>query len=435
MIYLVFNKDEIKMRKIAIIGLGYVGLGLALELSKHNSVIGYDISKNRIHELKDNVDSNLLFSTEELSQAKVHYVSEIDGIKEADFYIVSVSTPAHFYELPNLDPLVKATEQLATVLKKGDIVVYESTVYPGTTEEVCLPILEKISNLQSPQDFSVGYSPERISPGDTTHTLVNTPKIISAQNEKTLAIVEEIYKSCCRIVYAVSNIATAEAVKILENTQRDINIALMNEFSEIMHAMNLNVHEIIEAAKTKWSFVHFKPGFVGGHCISIDSLYLAFKAKRVNVQHDLILAARKINDGITTFVKNELINLLIKNNISFHNCTVGVFGITYKENIPDVRNSLALKFIKEIKAAGINCKINDPLVNKNNIKSKYGLEIEEFDAVDDISVAIILVAHDVYRKAGLTKFLDKMGTKKIIIDIPNLFVDIKKSDNIHYWSL
>jgi UDP-N-acetyl-D-galactosamine dehydrogenase len=424
------------MRRIAIIGLGYVGLGLTQALSKQNPVIGYDISEDRIRELKDKCDRNHLFTSEELFKSNAHYVSNIEDIKNADFFIICVSTPAYYYELPNLEPLINATKQLATVLKKGDIVVYEATVYPGTTEEVCLPLLENISKLQVGSDFNIGYSPERISPGDSHHTLATVPKIISAQNEECLEIIASVYKTCCDTVYPVSTIQSAEAVKILENTQRDINIAFMNEFSEIMHAMNLNMHEILEAAKTKWSYVPFKPGLVGGHCISIDSLYLAFKAKRIGVQHDLILTARKINDGITKFIKHELIDILIKNDIGVKNCAIGIFGITYKENIPDIRNSIALKLIKELKLGGFDCQVNDPCADKKILMDQSPLKNEEFEKINNISVAIILVGHDFYREVGIEKFLEKMGKQKIIMDIPNLFIDCyKKYENIQYWSL
>ncbi len=424
------------MRQIAIIGLGYVGLGLALALSKNNRVIGYDISEARINGLKENYDRNNLFTSEELSQANIDYVSKSDDIKSADFYIVCVSTPAYYYELPNLEPLINATKQIAGVLKKGDIVVYEATVYPGTTEEVCLPILEEFSNLRVGEDFNIGYSPERISPGDSQHTLASVPKVISAQNEDCLNIIASVYKECCETLYPVSCIKTAEAVKILENTQRDINIAFMNEFSEIMHALGVNVHEIIEAAKTKWSFVPFKPGFVGGHCISIDSLYLAFKAKRVGVQHDLILAARKVNDGITKFVRHELIDIMIKKNIPVQNCKVGIFGLTYKENIPDIRNSMALKLVKELRLAGFDCLLNDPCADKTVLEEDYGFKFKSFEDIKDISIAIIVVGHDFYRKVGFEHFLDKMGSQKIVMDIPNLFIDTQKNyPNILYWSL
>lgn len=424
------------MRRIAIVGLGYVGLGLALALSKNNTVLGYDISKQRVNELRDNIDCNQLYSKEELSSCLLTCTDDLQAIKEADFFIVCVSTPAYYYEMPNLEPLENATKKLATILKKGDIVVFESTVYPGTTEEICLPLLEEFSHLKAGVDFNIGYSPERISPGDNVHTLANTTKVISAQNKETLAVIEEVYKTCCDTLYPVSNVMTAEAVKILENTQRNINIALLNEFSEIMHAMDLSVHEILEAAKTKWSFMPYKPGFVGGHCISIDPLYLAFKAKRIGAPHDIILAARKVNDGVTIFVKNELIHLLTDNKLTIKDCRVGIFGLTYKENIPDIRNSLALKFVKELQHIGLDCKLHDPCAEKHQLMTKYHLELHEFDDIRDIAVAIILVGHDLYRDKGINAFLEKMPDQKIIMDIPNLFNDaVQQCNNVQYWSL
>lgn len=423
------------MRHIAIVGLGYVGLSLAMALRKHFPVIGYDISANRIDQLRDYYDCNQLISREDLAQSNIEFVETIEQIKQADFYIITVSTPAYYYELPNLKPLLSATTDLATVLKKGDIIVYESTVYPGTTEEVCLPILEKHSQLRSGKDFFLGYSPERISPNDTTHTLKNVPKIVAAQNQEVLAIIQSVYSVCCDTVYPVSTIKTAEAVKILENTQRDINIAFINEFATIMHAMDINMPEILQAAGTKWSFNTYKPGFVGGHCIAIDPLYLAFKAKRLGVNHDLILTARKINDNMTHFVIQELISLLIKNNIVTQPCRIGIFGITYKENIPDVRNSLALKFIKELQQDGFECLVHDPLADKELINEKYALELTSFAAIRDIAVAIILVGHNFYRQTGLMKISEKMA-KPIIMDVPNLFTnDVAKFPGISYWSL
>lgn len=422
------------MRQIAIIGLGYVGLGLGVALSKERTVFGYDILESRLEELTKQIDKNQLFTRQELTSAKLHYTSHIQDIKSADFFIVTVSTPAYFYELPNLEPLINATKALAAILKKGDIVVYESTVYPGATEEICLPLLEEISQLKCGRDFNIGYSPERISPHDPEHHLKNIPKVIAAQNKETLATIKEVYQLCCDEVYPVSNIKTAEAVKILENTQRDVNIAFMNEFSKIMHALNLNVHEIIEAAKTKWSFVPFKPGFVGGHCIAVDPLYLAFKAKRHSVESDLILTARKVNDGLTCFVIQELIKNLIKNQISIDHCSIGVFGVTYKENIPDVRNSLALKFIKELKVAGFNCLVHDPFADKEIMKKKYDIELKDFEEIKAISAAIIVVGHGFYSKIGFKKIAEKMKNNPIIMDIPNLFIK-ESHEGICYWSL
>ena len=257
------------MEIYAVIGLGYVGLNLATALSKNNRVFGYDVNEQRVQELQQNIDRNKQLDTKELLNSPVSYTSHIDDIKIAHFYIVSVSTPAYFYEIPNLDPLIAATKQLALVIKKGDIIVFESTVYPGTTEDICVPILEELSTLRCGLDFNVGYSPERINPGDKVHTLKTITKIVSAQNESTLKKIHAVYETICDQVYPVSSIPVAEAAKILENTQRDVNIGLMNEYSKIMHALQIDMHEVLQAAKTKWGFVPYKPGFVGGHCISI----------------------------------------------------------------------------------------------------------------------------------------------------------------------
>jgi UDP-N-acetyl-D-galactosamine dehydrogenase len=422
------------MKTYAVVGLGYVGLGLAVALSKKNTVIGYDIDDARIQGLRQNKDRNNLVSTKELSKCTLLFTSTLNDIKPANFYIISVATPAYFYETPNLKPLIGATEQLAKVLKKGDIVVFESTVYPGTTEEICVPILEEYSQLKCGKDFNVGYSPERINPGDENHTLKTITKIISAQNEKTLREIQKTYESICDTVFPVSSIAIAEAAKILENTQRDVNIALMNEFSKIMHALNLDTHEIIEGAKTKFGFVPYKPGFVGGHCISIDPHYLAFEAKRHGVHPDLILAARKVNDGMTQFVIQSMLKLLIKNNLETNKLTIGVFGISYKENVVDTRNSLALKLIKELNEFGFNCRVHDPFEHKD-LHGEHKITLEDFDNLNDLSLAIVIVAHDFYRD-NLKQILSKCTTPKVLMDIPNMFIqEAKKYKDLIYWSL
>lgn len=425
-----------QMKKIAVVGLGYVGLGLAVALSKHYSVIGYDTSKTRIAELKENLDKNNTVTHDELVKSSVKYTDQLEDIREATFYIVAVSTPAYYYEMPNLEPLIHATQDLATVIKKGDIIVYESTVYPGTTEEVCLPILEEISQLKLGEDFNIGYSPERINPDDKVHTLKNITKVISAQNASTLDAIATVYQSICDDVYPVSNIQTAEAVKVLENTQRDVNIAFMNEFAIIMHALNLNVHEILKAAETKWSYVPFKPGLVGGHCIAVDPHYLAFKAKRVGIFPDLILVARKINDGITHFIIQELLKLLIKNQVEISKSNIGILGITYKENTPDIRNSLALKLIKELGVEGIHCQVHDPLADKSKLKDKHHIELKDFDQLNDLNAVILVVAHTFYRETGIKRIMETMNSPLIIMDIPNLFIDEAAFyEKLHYWSL
>lgn len=424
------------MTIIAVVGVGYVGLGLAIALSKTYKVFGFDTSEARIKELQQNWDKNRLIAEEELATSSIHFTHKLEEIKSANFFIITVSTPAHYYLLPDLTALENATKNIASLLKKGDIVVYESTCYPGATEEVCLPLLQEISQLEVGRDFNIGYSPERINPHDTIHTLENIPKIISAQNQETLETIATVYSNCSNQVYKVSNIKTAEAVKILENTQRDVNIAFMNEFAEIMHAMNLDMHEIIEAAKTKWNFGHYKPGLVGGHCIAVDPLYLAFKAKRLGVNSDLMTTARKINDNITLFIVRELNKILMNNNMNIKESNIGIFGITYKENSPDIRNSLALKLIKELKSSSYNCQIHDPFADKQVVKEKYLFELKEFAEINELSIAIVVVDHDYYRQIGIEKFLTKFTTQPIILDIPNLFVNsAHQFKELQYWHL
>jgi UDP-N-acetyl-D-galactosamine dehydrogenase len=418
----------------AVVGLGYVGLGLAIGLSKIGTVVGYDINPKRIETLTQGHDLNELFSPAELAEAfkTLRLTDHISGIQSANFYILSVATPA-YYEMPDLKPLIAATEQVASVLKQGDIVVFESTVYPGITEDLCMPILEKGSQLRHGVDFHMGYSPERINPGDQGHTLKSITKIVSADDKEALKRIEAAYRSICDKVYPVSNIRTAEAIKLLENTQRDVNIALMNEFCKIMHALDIDMHEVIEGAKTKWGFIPFKPGFVGGHCISIDPHYLAFKAKRCGVEPDLILAARKVNDGMSQFVIQAMLKLLIKHQVNTEQLRIGLFGITYKENVVDVRNSMALKLRKELLTYGFECLIHDPMVQA---AEHPAISLTDFEHMRDLSVAIIVVGHDAYQEQGLKQILSCCGPTPVVLDISNLFVEqAREFPSLIYWNL
>jgi UDP-N-acetyl-D-galactosamine dehydrogenase len=424
------------MRKIAVVGLGYVGLTLAVELSKHYSVTGYDISEIRINELIDNWDRNDLLDKKSLHDSIMKYTSNKEDLNDINLFIVSVSTPAYFYEQPNLEPLLSATRTIAEVLKRGDIVVYESTVYPGATEELCLPILEKISHLCAGKDFNIAYSPERISPGDSAMTLKNIVKIVAAQNPETLSEVQQVYESVCDRVYCVSSIATAEATKLLENLQRDVNIAFMNEFSQIMNALNLNVYEIIEAAKTKWSFVPFKPGLVGGHCIAVDPHYLIFKAKRLGLHPDMLLTARKINDGMPQYIVNEALKLLMKNDLTFSNCKMGIFGLSYKEDVNDLRNSLALKLVGICRNLGFNYLVHDPVVDEKIVLDKYQIKLSKLEEMNGLTIAIILVGHHIYLENGVQNIIERLETPKILMDIPNIFAMKASSyEGIVYWNL
>ncbi|STX29742.1 protein capL [Legionella beliardensis] len=424
------------MKTIAIVGLGYVGLELAVSLSKKYRIIGYDILEQRIQELRAGHDRNNLVSDARLAKSLMTYTTDIQDIADATVYIVTVSTPAYYYLIPNLEPLLKATRDLSQFIKKGDLIIFESTVYPGTVDEDLIPLIEKISHMKSGEDFHVGYSPERINPNDKVHTLQTVPKVIAGQNEHALSIIKEVYSACCDELYPVSNIKTAEAVKILENVQRDINIAIMNEFTEFMHALDINMYEVLEAAKTKWNFLSFKPGFVGGHCIAVDPLYLAFKAKQEGINYDLIQTARKINDNITHFIRYELLNLMVTHNLGLKECTIGIFGITYKENTPDFRNSIALKLIKEMKKYGFHFKVNDPFADPSMVSKKYHFDLIEFDQMNDIDIAIIINAHHLYCQASMEGFAAKFSEKVIIMDIPNIFAnEAKNYPNIVYWNL
>ena len=397
--------------------------------------VAEEYNPDRIKELNQDQDKNLLFTAEELASAPITYTHDLNAIQSANFYIIAVPTPAYFYETPDLEPLINASSAIATIIKQGDIIVYESTVYPGTTEDICIPILEKKSGLKNTQDFYVGYSPERISPGDQQHTLQNITKIIGAQDSQTLQIMQQTYELICDNVYAVSSIPAAEASKILENTQRDVNIALMNEFTQIMHAMNLDTDEILAAAQTKFGFVPYKPGLVGGHCISIDPFYLAFKAKQVGVYPELILSATRVNDAMPEFIIQSMLKLMIRHHADCYPLKIGVFGISYKANVVDTRNSLVLKLIRDLKRNHYDCCIHDPYEH-DPINSEFPINLEKFTDISGLSVAIIAVEDEYYRKQGLSEFIAKCKTPAIIMDLGHLFAEEAMTHkDLVYWKL
>ncbi|AHE66557.1 nucleotide sugar dehydrogenase [Legionella oakridgensis] len=422
-------------RIYAVIGLGYVGLELAMGLSKTVKVIGYDNSPERIEQLIHHYDKNKIFTKEQLQRSVIEYKNKLEDLKQANFYIVVVPTPV-CHSLPDLECLIKATRVLAGIIKKGDIIVYESTVYPGTTEEICIKLLEDISQMTCGEDFNVGYSPERINPNDTAHTLSTIVKIVSAQNQNTLREIVKVYQKVSS-VYPVMNIKVAEAAKVLENTQRDVNIAFMNEFARIMHALDINVQEVLDAAKTKWNFSDYKPGLVGGHCIAVDPLYLAFKAKQHGVEPSMILTARRINDDITHFIIEQMIKLLIKNRSNLNLITIGILGVTYKEDIPDIRNSLMLKLISELDEYQINYVIHDPHADKSLLLSKYHLKLVDFADLQELDVLLLGVGHTFYLNHGLSSIVSKLKQPGLFMDIPSLFKEVDKSDfkNIIFWNL
>ena len=385
-------------RKVAVVGLGYVGLPVAVAFGSHGETIGFDINTNRIAELKEGKDHTGEVSAAELAEAQILYSNEVDELKKADFFIVAVPTPVDDANIPDLSPMLKASISVGKALKKGDIVVYESTVYPGATEEDCVPVLERESGLRSGCDFTVGYSPERINPGDKEHTFTKIRKIVSAQDAKTLQIVAEVYGSVVTAgVYCAASIKVAEAAKVIENTQRDLNIALMNELSLIFHRMGIDTIDVLQAAATKWNFLPFRPGLVGGHCIGVDPFYLTHKAKKLGYHSQVILAGRQVNDDMGRFVAQEAIKEMLKAGRPLHGARVGVLGLTFKEDCPDLRNSKVITIINELYTYGIEPLVHDPLADPEEAKDEYGVNLVELKALTALDHIVLAVAHKEYK--------------------------------------
>lgn len=417
---------KIKNYKIAIIGLGYVGLPLARLFATKYSVVGYDIKCDRISEIMSGFDSTLEVDNETLQSVLISEDTESKGlfctnqlnkIKDCNYYIITVPTPVDKNNRPVLTPLLKASETVGAVLKKGDIVIYESTVYPGATEEDCVPVLEKISGLQFNKDFYAGYSPERINPGDKEHTVEKILKVTSGSTPMIGEMVNKLYKSVITAgTHLAPTIKVAEASKVIENSQRDINIAFVNELAKIFNLLEINTHHVLEAAATKWNFLPFKPGLVGGHCIGVDPYYLAQKAQEKGYHPEIILAGRRLNDGMGDYVASEVVKCMIKKNIPVNDSNILVLGITFKENCPDVRNTKAVDLISALKDYGTNIKIYDPWADKDEVMHEYGLESlksipnEKFDAI------VLTVSHDKFKELD---FLSLKNENAIIYDVKN----------------
>ncbi len=388
---------------LGIIGLGYVGLPLAVEFGKKYRVIGFDINEKRINELKNGKDRTLEVNSEELKEAKkLSFSCNLEELKEADVFVVTVPTPVDDFKIPDLTPIIKASETVGKVIKKGDVVVYESTVYPGCTEEDCVPVIEKFSNLKFNKDFYCGYSPERINPGDKEHRVSTIKKIVSGSTPEIAAALNKLYQS---IIIAGTHLApsikVAEAAKVIENAQRDINIAFVNELSKLFDLMDIDTLDVLEAAGTKWNFLPFRPGLVGGHCIGVDPYYLTHKAVKVGYNPEIILAGRRINDQMGAFVANQLVKLMIKKEHKINNANVLILGITFKENCPDIRNSKVIDIINELKSFG--CKINvfDPWADKEEVKHEYGIDIlSNIDEIKDkkFEGVVLAVAHNQFKE-------------------------------------
>ena len=391
--------------KIAIIGLGYVGFPIAVEFGKKFKTIGYDVKRQRVEELKKGIDKTREVDAKSMKLAKLLTCTcSIDDIKDCNYYIVTVPTPIDDYKQPDLTPLKKASETIGKILNKGDIVIYESTVYPGCTEEVCVPILEKFSNFKFNKDFYCGFSPERINPGDKVHRVTSIKKITSGSTLEIAEKIDNLYKSIIIAgTHKASSIKVAEAAKIIENTQRDINIAFVNELALLFDKMDIDTFEVLEAAGTKWNFLPFRPGLVGGHCIGVDPYYLTYKAESLGYHPEVILAGRRINDTMGIFVANKVIKLMINKDLKIQGSTVLVLGMTFKENCPDIRNSKVIDIIEELKEFGCNIDVYDPWADKDEVKEEYGINLLD-DIKKDYNAIILAVAHEKFKELDLDKF-------------------------------
>ncbi|MHA3114580.1 Vi polysaccharide biosynthesis UDP-N-acetylglucosamine C-6 dehydrogenase TviB [Acinetobacter sp. ANC 4635] len=389
--------------KVAVIGLGYVGLPLAVEFGKTVATVGFDIQQKRIDELRSGQDHTLETSPEELQQAShLSYTTQIDDLQDCNFFIVTVPTPIDQYKQPDLTPLVKASESIGRVLKKGDIVVYESTVYPGASEEVCIPVLEKVSGLTFNQDFYAGYSPERINPGDKEHRVTNILKITSGSTPEIADYVDEVYNLIITAgTHKAPSIKVAEAAKVIENTQRDVNIALINELALIFNKMGIDTEDVLKAAGTKWNFLPFRPGLVGGHCIGVDPYYLTHKAQAIGYHPEIILAGRRLNDSMGAYVVTQLVKTMVKKRIQVEGAKVLVLGLSFKENCPDIRNTRIIDIIHELQEYHIQADVHDPWVDAAEVQHEYGLELTEQPKNHYYDAVVLAVAHQQFKEMGI----------------------------------
>ena len=422
-----------KKAKLAVIGLGYVGLPIALEFAKRISVIGFDINEGRVEMMRNSIDPSSELVKEDFDGCDIHFTSKLDELKEAKFFIVAVPTPVDQHNVPDLTPVKKASETIGKVLKKGDYVVFESTVYPGCTEEDCLPIIEKLSGLKNITDFKLGYSPERINPGDKTHTLAKVIKVVSGCDAESLDQIAKVYELVVAAgVHRASSIKVAEAAKIIENTQRDLNIALMNELSIIFDKMGINTFEVLEAAGTKWNFLKFYPGLVGGHCIGVDPYYLTYKSSELGFDSKVILAGRYINDGMSLYVARKVVRYITKTADNIHAARVLVLGATFKENVSDIRNSKVADVVKELESFSVNVDVHDPYASSDELKHEYGFGLTEINGTD-YDVVILAVPHEPYKKMDEAYFESITKPHAVIYDLKGLYRD--KIKNRIYWSL
>lgn len=408
------------IRKIAVVGMGYVGLTVANAFAKNQPVLGFDISQSRIDELKRGYDKNNEISEQDLKNPNFTYTTNVNDLLDCDFMIVTVLTPIGADRRPNLNILLKATEMTGGQLKKGDIVVFESTIFPGGTENRCIPVLEKSSGLKCGKDFGVGYSPERINPGDKEHTIYDIPKIVSANDEATLIIVAEVYQTIVKEVYPVPKIAIAEAAKVVENTQRDMNISIMNEIALLLHKLGVDSDDVFKAAGTKWNFLPFKPGLVGGHCIGTNTYYLTNRAEELGFYPDLLNAGRKVNEFMPLYIASSTVKELIKNDLKVKDAKVGLLGLTYKRDTPDLHDTKAVAIMKELQAYEIEVYLYDSIADPKEVKTIFGQEMTPLEKFIGMDAIILLNPHRAYDPTAARLLKNLLKPNGVIIDVNNL---------------
>lgn len=417
------NGSQLKDLKLAIIGLGYVGLPLAVEFGKQRPVIGFDISAERIAALQQGQDTTLETTDKELREAKhLSYTTETEALRAANCFIVTVPTPIDGHKRPDLTPLIKASETVGKVLKAGDIVIYESTVYPGCTEEDCVPLLERHSGLKFNQDFFCGYSPERINPGDKEHRVTTIKKVTSGSTPEIADLIDALYNQIITAgTHKAANIKVAEAAKVIENTQRDLNIALINELAIIFNKLGIDTQAVLEAAGSKWNFLPFRPGLVGGHCIGVDPYYLTNKAEAIGYHPQIILAGRRLNDGMGAYVVSQLIKAMIKKSIQVEGAKVLVMGLTFKENCPDLRNTRVVDIVSELNDYNCQVDIYDPWVNPQEAQHEYGITLIEVLRAGEYDAVVLAVAHNQFKKMGFENLAINCKPSSVIYDLKNVF--------------
>ncbi len=424
---------------VAVIGLGYVGLPLAVHFSKHFNVIGFDISENRIRELSSGNDRTGEVLPEDLRACKATFTADPEALRQASVIIVAVPTPIDAHRNPDLRPLVESSATVGRHMRAGCTVVYESTVYPSVTEDICVPILERESGLKLGRDFAVGYSPERVNPGDRQHTVETIVKIVSGSDASTTDFLADLYGTITKAgTYKASSIKVAEAAKVIENTQRDLNIALMNELAIIFNCLGIDTLEVLEAAGTKWNFLHFRPGLVGGHCIGVDPYYLTHKAEEIGYHPQVILAGRRINDGMGKYVAEQAVKLMIGADSHVHRARVGILGLSFKENVPDLRNTRVIDIIKELREYGIEVLVHDPLANHDEALAEYGLRLSPIEDFQKLDAVILAVAHSQFKDFTLEDMESwylRPG-KPVLLDVKGMWTQEEaRKAGYSYWRL